>query len=198
MELNLLIIGCLFIATLFTVGESVYKHFKINKYFLLIFLSLLFVGMFLPPIEVFGFQLYFESLIFPFVICFVLLFKVKKFSRFLLVFLLCVLSSMLYSLAGIEEMVYGFVEPYMILALLLGILIGLLSYNLPSAISSLFFGLNFGSLLFHLTKFESIENFYVSEVLFSCVLISVLASVIVVFIKDKIAFYKQNEFEKFL
>ena len=198
MELNLLIIGCLFIATLFTVGESVYKHFKINKYFLLVFLGLLFAGMFLPPVELFGFQFYFESLIFPFVICFVLLFKVKKFSRFLLVFLLCVLASMLYSLAGIEDMVYGFIEPYMVLAVLLGILVGLISYNLPSSITSLFFGLNLGSVLFHITKFESIENFYISEVLFSCVLISVLASVIVVFIKEKIAFYKQNEYEKLL
>lgn len=198
MELNLLIIGCLFIATLFTVGESVYKHFKINKYFLLIFLSLLFIGIFLPPIEIFGFELYFESMIFPFVICFVLLFRIKKFSLFLLVFLLCLLASMLYSLAGIEEMVYGFVEPYMILSLLLGITVGIMAHNLPSAITALFFGLNFGSLLFHLTKFESLENFYVSEVLFSCVLISVLASVVVVFIKDKIAFFKQNQFEKFL
>lgn len=198
MELNLLIIGCLFIATLFSVGESVYKHFKINKYFLLLFLGLLFVGMFLPPVQLFGFQLYFESLIFPFFICFVLLFRVKKFSRFLLLLFLCVLCSMLYSLAGIEEMVYGFVEPYMILALLLGILVGLISFNLPSAISALFFGLNIGSVLFYFTKFESFENFYISEVLFSCVLISVFASAIVVFVKDKIAFYKQNQFEKFL
>lgn len=198
MELNLLILGCLFILTLFTVGESVYKHFKINKYFLLIFIALLIIGMFLPPVTLFGYEWYFSSMIFPFIICFVLLFKVKKFSRFLLVLFLCVLASMLYSLAGIETVIYGFIEPYMILSLIFGILIGLISYNLPSAITALFFGLNTGNILFHLTKYESLENFYLNETLFSCVLIAVLASSIVIFIKDKLSYLKQQEFEKFM
>lgn len=198
MELNLLILGCLFILTLFTVGESVFKHFKRNKYFLLLFLGLLLVGMFLPPVELFGLPVYFESMILPFLFCFVLLFKIKKFSRFILVLLLCVLASMLYSLAGIEEMVYGFVEPYMVLSLLLGVLVGLVSYNLPSAITALFFGLNLGTILYHFTKYESFENFFVSEMLFSCVLIGTLASVIVVYLKDKLLLVKQSELEKFL
>lgn len=191
MEINLLLLGSMFILTMFTVGESIYKHFKINKYFILGLIALLFIGYFLPNIEIYEFSLPISSVLLPTAICFFALFKVKKFSRFALSFLICVLASVIFNLVNIEIYFNSLLQPYMILFCVLGVLVSFISYNLPSCISSIFFGILTGNILFNLAKFESLENMFLSAEFFPSVLIAFISAGIFLFIKQKL--YQQIE-----
>ncbi len=191
MEINFLILGSLFILTLFSVGESVYKNFKIDKKIILIVLLFLIVGIFLPPLQINEYTLYFDKHIFPFAISIVCLFKIKKFSRFMFAFLFSVLASMLYLLVT-EEIVTSIVEPFVIFGVGLGFIIGMTSGAIAENLSSLFLGINAGSLLFYISKYESLETLFFEQSIFAIVLIAWITSSIILFFKNKLMMVSNN------
>jgi hypothetical protein len=199
MEVNLLILGCLFILTLFTVGESITKHFGINKWVAVLIVGTLIGVMFVAPINVGGVELYLDRFVFPGFICVLTLFGIKRPSRFILAFLFCVLGSILYLMSGLESNFFGVLQPVYALSAVLGAFIALVASNLPETVCALFFGIHAGSAMFHLTKYESLENMFVSPSLFSAVLIGFLSATLVLFVKQKIALHKhEQQLEKLL
>jgi hypothetical protein len=184
MEINLLILGTLFILTLFTVGESIYKHFKVHKIVLLLILLTLIVGAFLPPIEVFDFIVSFDKIILPGALSFVLLFMVKKFSRFMFSLLFSALVSMFYLIAGADAITFA-VQPFILLGVFLGVFAGLNSVKISETLPSLFFGINLGAIIFFISKYESLETLFYETTIFSAVLISWIVSTLVLFLKQK-------------
>lgn len=184
MEANLLILGCLFILTLFSVGESVHKHFKISKGLLLLILAAFMASVFLPPLELAGATLYFDKIVLPAVICFVLMFSVKKLSRFLFSFLFCTLASIFYFLSNLEFVLLA-VEPFILLGAFLGVFVGLNSAKVSESLPSIFFGINLGSVIYHVSKFESLEAYFFEGSVFSAVLVAWMVSSLVLFLKQK-------------
>lgn len=191
MDVNFLILGSLFILTIFSVGESVYKNFNLNKKLILFTILLLIVGIFLPPIQYNQHYFYFEKHIFPLALSVICLFKIKKVSIFLFSFLLSVLSTMLYLLI-IEEIVFNLIPPFLIFGISLGLIIGLCSKNFYENISSLFLGVTAGSVLFFISKYDSLETFFFEPSAFSIVLIAWITSNLVLFLKNKLLLLSSN------
>lgn len=191
MEINFLILGSLFILTLFSVGEGVYKNFKISKKFALLLLLVLIVGIFLPPIEVNQFTLYFDRHIFPFAISVFCLFSVKKLSRFLFSFLFSSLATMLYLLLT-QDISLAVVDPFVLFGLALGFVVGMFSGSLSENVSSLFLGINAGSILLFVSKYESIETLFFEQSIFGIVLVSWIVSNLILFLKNKFVLVTKN------
>ena len=186
MEIILLILGSIFILTLFTVGESIYKHFHINKFFALVTILFLVVGFFLPNVTIYGYEISVSAVILPFAISFFALFKIQKFSRFFLSFLICVLTSIVFHLVNLDLSINTIVQPFLILAVGLGVVVGLVCYNLPSSIASIFFGVFFGNIIFNISKFETLENLFLSNEIFVTILVACISSSLILFLKQKI------------
>ncbi len=191
MEISLLILGTLFILTLFTVGESIYTHFKINKIILLLILGVLMAGVFLPSIQVFDYALSFETLILPGALCFVLLFMVRKFSRFVFSVLFTTLSAMLYLILGADLITFP-VQPFVLLGVFLGIFVGLNSTKISESLPALFFGINLGGVIFFVSKFESLEGLFYELSLYNAVLVAWVVSTVVLFLKQKMLSMSPN------
>lgn len=98
-----------------------------------------------------------------------------------------------------EDISTKIIQPFILFGAFIGILTGIVCANFPSCIIALFGGINLGSLLYNLTRYESLESMFLNENLSSAILIGILCSMIIVFLKQKFALYRQGqELEKYM
>ncbi len=191
MEINLLILGCLFILTLFGVGESVLKFFHLNKIFVLISLALLISGLFAPNLNIDKFSVNIGYVLLPAIFSIIMLFKLKKPSKFLVAFFLVVLLTLAYSLIPMDEVLMLSYIPTLFFGLINGILLALLSNNFSTCAISCFIGMNVGDMVFHLTRFENF-SLLGNEFIFTSALIGIITFLIISFVLYKIGYYNKK------
>lgn len=195
MEVNLIVLGSLFILVLFTVGESVYKLLGLKRWFVLLMLTVFIATLFLPDINLFGQKFSTSGFIFLCLLNLILLFKTKSFLRLVVSFLISMLGVIVYKSFYDESILEGFLQLYMPLSMLLGVLVALIAGNAPSAFVALFWGFNFGDVLFNLNRFESLPSVIGEQTLLSALLFGYLAIIVTRFFILKIKSLSESAYQ---
>ena len=183
MDLNLIILGSLLILTIFGVGESVYKKFKINRIFVIICLGLLLLGLYVPNLKIKDISLNISGFILPTALAIFFAFKIR--SAWFFINLLIVTFTML-----IVRLVYIDVEFVPILAQFLvmgslGVILALLTKDAYSIIVASVTGYFVGNTIFELIKFNSVINLLSANAI-SLVLIALITALLTLFVKLKL------------
>ncbi len=191
MEINILILGCIFILTLFGVGESVLKFLHLNKIFVLISLALIISGFFAPNLNLNNFSINIGYILMPAIISLVLAFKIKYFSKFLASLFLIILLTLCYKLIPMDEFLMLSYFPALFFGLLCGILLAFLTNNFSNCAISCFIGMSTGEIIFHLTRYETF-SLLGNEFIFTSVLVTIVTFSLISFILYKIGYYNKS------
>lgn len=191
MEINILILGCLFILTLFGVGESILKFLHLNKIFVLISLALLISGLFVPNLNINKFSVNIGYVFLPAIFSLLMLFKLKKPSKFLVAFFLIVLLTLAYCIIPMDEILMLSYFPSLFFGLISGLFLALLTNNFSTCAISCLIGMNVGDIVFHLTRFENF-SLLGNEFIFTSALIAIVAFSLLSFVLYKMGYYNKK------
>ena len=160
MEYSSLILGVLFILVCFNVGESVTKKLLFKKIYLLIIILAMFICSFIAPISISDWQISISGFIIPFFISVYYLFKVGSLYSYLKVgvaILLVTTLTLIYNIISFESFEYAYFQPYIFLAIVLGITAFFIAKTATNTFVALFLGYTLASVIHYLTK--GIENY---------------------------------------
>ena len=160
MDYSSLILGVLFILVCFNVGESVTKKLLFKKLYLLIIILAMFICSFIAPISIGDWQISISGFIIPFLISVYYLFKVGSLYSFLKIgvaILLVTTLTLIYNVISFESFEYAYFQPYIFLAIVLGISAFFIAKTATNTFVALFFGYTLASVIHYLTK--GIENY---------------------------------------
>ena len=160
MEYSSLILGVLFILVCFNVGESVTKKLLFKKIYLLIIILAMFICRFIAPISISDWQISISGFIIPLFISVYYLFKVGSLYSYLKVgvaILLVTTLTLIYNIISFESFEYAYFQPYIFLAIVLGITAFFIAKTATNTFVALFLGYTLASVIHYLTK--GIENY---------------------------------------
>lgn len=183
MNFNLLILGAILILAMFGVGESIYKRFGISKIFILVCLSLMIIGLYVPNLQIKDISLSISGFILPAIFCLLICFKIRSFSFFVnLLFMgfICLLLRLVY-----VDLEFVPIVVQISCMSALGCLLAFITKEAFSMFVSAFAGFVVGNLIFELIKYGNIA-FWGTGTGLSFVLISLIAGSGVLFLKMKI------------
>lgn len=155
MSFSSLLLGVLLILVIFNVGESVTRKLFLKKSFLIIYLAVSFIFSFISPITIGNFTLTFSGFIFPLIVSIYYLFKCKNMFAFLRVgvsVLLVTTLTLIYNSITYDFFEYSYLQPYMLLALVIGFSVIFISKTPTNSFLSLFTGYTLASVIHFLTK----------------------------------------------
>ena len=181
MDLNLLIIGSLLILTVFGVGESIYKKFKINKLFIIICLTLLLVGQFVPNLKIKDITISISGFLLPVILCLLFMFKIRSFG-FFVNFILMAFSILLLRLCFTDLQFVPNIITF-ITMFVLGAFMAFVSKEAYSIISASFFGFVTGNLIFELIKYNSLSNVFSNNLIFF-VFLALISACVILYLKQ--------------
>lgn len=192
MNINLIVLGSLFILTLFGVGESVYKKIGISKLFILICLGLLIGGLYVPNLKIKDISFSISGFLLPALFCLILTFRIRSAT----IFVDLLISGFVYLLLRLVFVEFEFVPNEILFAVMgiLGFVLALLSKDGFSVIISSFWGFVFGNIIFELIKYGNINMLLQSQFSIAYVLVCLTSGLIVLFFKKSLlAQMKKNK-----
>lgn len=190
MNINLIVLGALFILILFGVGESVYKSFGLSKLFLLICLGLLIAGLYVPNLNIKGTAVSISGFLLPALLCLILAFKVRSatvFVNILIASFVCLLLRLVF-----VEFDFLPTEMTLILMSVLGFVLAMFAKDGFGLIVSSVVGFVLGNVIFEFIKFGNIDILLQNQISVSYILACVVLGLICLFLKKKV----QGMFEK--
>ena len=142
MNLTFVIMGTLTILTAFGVFESILKVCGLNRFFTCIFFLIGTVFSLLGTVNIFGHEISFN--LFNYFIVFVLLMtKIKNIKSFVSAIICCmviIVAFTCYNALNLTEFEYDFIQPYVYMSLVIGIIFSLFSNNIGSVFCGAFVG----------------------------------------------------------
>ena len=142
MNLTFVIMGTLTILTAFGVFESFFFLFGLNRFLTCIFLLVGTVFSLLGTVNILGYEISFN--LFNYFIAFVILItKIKNVKSFVSAIICCmviIVAFSCYNAVNLSEFEYDFVQPYVYMSLVIGIIFSLFSNNIGSVFCGAFVG----------------------------------------------------------
>ena len=154
MKFLVLILGVLFILTLFNVGESFLKRINVKKIYALIFLALEILSLFLPAFQIAGMNFTVGGLVLPALASLLFLREIKSkkyFGRIFIAFLSVVLIMQIFLLTK-DAYLQSEIAGWLVVSATVGILSLFICYYPKQAFISLFWGINIAEIIFYSTK----------------------------------------------
>lgn len=184
MNINLIVLGSLFILTLFGVGESVYKKIGLSKLFILICLGLLIGGLYVPNLKIKDVSFSISGFLLPALFCLILAFRVRSAT----VFVDLLISGFVCLLLRLVFVEFEFVPNGVLFAVMsaLGFALALFSKDGFSVIISSFFGFIFGNIIFELIKYGNINMLLESQFSIAYVLVCLASGLVFLFFKKSL------------
>lgn len=189
MTFAFILLGVLIILTIFNVGESVYKKLNIKKRHLLTLLIITMILYFLPNIKINGITFTWAGFFLPLIFSIIVILKTKKAKEYFKMFVMALVSfslNIVYNLITFDVYESAIFQPYLILAIILGIV----PFLSPTRLyASNFVGLISAEIIFYLSRYSIFGEYYLiigSRKVFEMLLVSFVASTIVCFLARKI------------
>ena len=192
MTFSLILTGVLLILVCFNVGESIYKKLNIKKTVLVLFLSLTLALYFVPNINIAGVSFGWTGFVLPLIFSIMAIAKTKRlktFLRMIVATLIAFALNIVYNLITFDVYESAILQPYVFLAIFMGI--GLLFVvQTPSRLyASMFVGIILAEIVFYLSRYSIYGDYYLtigSEKVFSILLTSFTASLLTFFFVRKV------------
>lgn len=194
MDINLIVLGCLFILVAFGVGENIWKKFGISRVAILIFLALLISGLYVPNLHIKDFSISISGIVLPAIICFVFAFRIRStgvFVNILMTGFVCLLLRLAF-----VELEFIPTEIQLAVMSLLGIVLAVFTKDAYGLIFSSFVGFVLGNAIFEFIKYGNINLLLQSQVGLGCAVVCAVCGVLVLFLKSKILPAKQKNLSK--
>ncbi|MDD2445579.1 MAG: hypothetical protein PHX09_02075 [Clostridia bacterium] len=156
MKYLILILGVLFILTIFNVGESYLKRLQLRKSYVLGFLILEIICLFLPTLQISSINFSIAGFLVPAVISIMFLGEIKNskyFGRMLISFLTVVLTMQLIFINNGTNVFASELLNWTLIYSLLGIFALITCYYPNQAFVSLFLGTTTAEIIFYLTRY---------------------------------------------
>lgn len=192
MTFSLILLGVLFILVLFNVGESIYKKLKLKKSTLLIFLLVTLGCYFVPAIPIGHFSFTLAGFFLPLIFSTIILFKVRNLKAYLkiLVAMLVAFSlNIVYNLITFDVYESAILQPYLLLAVILGTFPLALTQIPTRLFASTFVGVTLSEIVFYYSRYSIYGDFYMtigSEKVFAVLLVSFVVSLLTYFFARKV------------
>lgn len=192
MTFSLILSGVLLILVCFNVGESIYKKLNLRKKYLILFLVLTLILYFVPSIKIASVSFTFVGFVLPLVFSVMTIVKTKRLKTFLrmtIAFLISFALNIIYNLITFDVYESSILQPYILLAIILGM--GLLFVvQTPSRMyASMFFGLISAEIVFYISRYSIYGDYYLtigSEKVFCMLITAFTASVLTFYFQRKI------------
>lgn len=192
MTFSLILLGVLFILVVFNVGESIYKKLRIKKSILLILLLLSIGLFFVPPIKIGKFSFTFVGFFLPLIFSILLIIKVRNIKAYFKMFVAMLISfslNIVYNLITFDVYESSILQPYLLLAILLGTFPLFLTSTPNRLYAANFIGLTLSEIVFYFSRYSIYGNYYMiigSEKLFAVLLFSYTVSLLAYFFARKV------------
>lgn len=198
MAFSSLILGVLLILVIFNVGETVTKKLYLKKIYLIILLAISFISSFFNPFIIGNFSFSIAGFIIPLILSIYYLFKVGSVYSFLRVgvsTLLVTTLTLIYNSISYGDFEYNYLQPYMILALVLGLSVFFISKTPSNSYLSFFLGYSLSNTIHFLTKNLDYDYSFIElggQQMLSMLLLSTVASLVGVYIYRKVKLMKKR------
>lgn len=203
MNLSLLILCVSFILVLFNVGESVYFRLKLKKWLLLLVIASLILLRFIPSININGVTFSIANFIAPVFLSVLIacknLNKGKTWLKFFVSSLVVITFTLIYNVADLNVYESSLLQPYDILAIILGFLCFVITNNPKIVFLSSVVGLTVSELIFYKSRYEVYGYYNLtlgSEMMICVLLIEFLTSLFALYLVRKIKAYKLKKRKK--
>lgn len=154
MKFLVLLLGVLFILTLFNVGESFLKRLNVKKIYALIFIGLEIISLFLPSFKMFDINFTISGFVLPAIISLFFLREIKNkkyLGRIFIAFLSVVLITQLFLLTK-DLYLQSEIVGWLVVSVMVGIISLFICYYPKQAFISLFWGVNIAEIIFYSTR----------------------------------------------
>lgn len=200
MNFSLLILCVSFILILFSVGESVYNQLKVKRLFILITVLALILFRLIPNITISSVQISVANFILPLIIsvflCVSSLRSLKSWVRFFVSTLIVVTLTLVYNVIEFNIYEGAFVQPYVFLGLVLGLLSFLVCQNSKIVFASCISGLTISEIIFYKSRYGvyGFNNLvFGTEMMICTLLIAFIFSLLCQFAWRKIKYAKRKK-----
>ncbi len=189
MTFAFILLGVLIIMAIFNVGESVYKKLNIKKRHLVTLLIVTMILYFLPNVIINGITFTWVGFFLPLIFSVIVILKTKKTKEYFKMFVMALISfslNIVYNLITFDVYESAIFQPYLILAIILGIM----PFIIPTRLyASNFIGLILAEIIFYLSRYSIFGEYYLiigSRKVFEMLLVSFVTSTIAYFLARKI------------
>jgi len=192
MTFSLILLGVMLILVAFNVGESIYAKLKIKKRALILLLLATIVLYFVPNFAVGGITFTWVGFVLPLVFSIVVLIKVKNLKAYFKMFVATLIAfalNIVYNLITFDVYESNILQPYLVLALILGSLPLLLVQTPTRLYASTFLGVIASEIVFYLSRYSIYGEYYLtigSEKVFAIMLVTFVTSLLTYFFARKL------------
>lgn len=192
MTFSLILLGVLFILVLFNVGESIYKKLKLKKRTLIIILLVTLACYFVPAIPIGNFSFTLAGFFLPLVFSIIIIFKVKNLKAYLKILAAMLVAfslNIVYNLITFDVYESAILQPYLLLAVILGTFPLALTQTPTRLFASTFVGVTLSEIVFYYSRYSIYGDFYMtigSEKVFAVLLVSFVVSLLTYFFARKV------------
>ena len=192
MTFSLILLGVLFILVLFNVGESIYKKLALKKSVLLVLILTTMALYFIPAIKIGNFSFTLAGFFLPLIYSIIILFKVKNLRLYLKMLVATLVSfslNIVYNLITFDVYESAILQPYLILALIIGTFLLFLAQTPTNLFASNFFGIILTEIVFYFSRYSIYGNYYMtigSEKVFAVLMVSFVFSLLTYFFVRKV------------
>lgn len=191
MTFSLILLGVLLILVFFNVGESIYSKLRIKKGVLIFLLISTIVFYFIPKLNIKGVNISWVGFVFPLIFSLIILFKTKNKNDYFKMFVATLIAfalSIIYDLITFDVYESAILQPYLVLALILGSF-GLVLTKTPTKLyASNFVGVILAEIVFYLSRYSIYGEYYLTlggEKVFCVLLTSFVFSMLTYFVARK-------------
>ena len=192
MTASIIILGVLIILSIFSVGESILKRIKISRQKFMALLLLTLLLYFVPGITINGITFTWVGFVMPIIFSAIVLTNTRKLKNFLKI-IVCILISfslgIVYDLITFDVYEASIFQPYLVLAVLLGIVPLLIVGEPKKSYASNTIGLLLSEVFFYISRYSIYGEYYMTiggEKIFACLIYSFVFSAITYSIARKI------------
>lgn len=191
MTFSLLTLGVLIILSIFNIGESIYSWLKVTKLQRLLILTAITVSYFLPNIKLFGINTSICGVVLGLMAVFILLKlkRIKLFAKLFVYTLFVFVLNIIYSLIEFNVYESSLIQPYLVLAGILGVSICFILNNPYLLFAGSYMGLMLSDFaLYHFKYANNLDYSFVlgGEKIICTIIVSFCISAVVGFLVQKV------------
>lgn len=192
MTFSFILTGVLLILVCFNVGESIYKKLNLRKKFLLLVLIITLILYFVPSTRIHGITFTWVGFVLPLIFSILTLTKIKHIRTVLPMLVALLISfalNIIYNLITFDVYESAILQPYILLAIILGIGLLFVAQTPSRMYASMFFGLISAEIVFYISRYSIYGDYYLtigSEKVFCMLITAFTASVLTFFFARKV------------
>ena len=200
MELYYVFCVCVCILLIFSVGESIVKNAKLNRYVLITFFALSLICGLAPEIQLLSVDVSFNFLLYFALYIYLLFFTrcVKDVLKSMLIACVSLALCVCYNSLNLLQFEFSYIQPYVALCVVFGVTCGLISQKFSVSYCGVFIGVTISELIRSNSYMYYSENrFCLGDLQFlNLIAFTMIFYVVTIFIVSFLKKIKQKRYEK--